>query len=86
LSKKPDDPTGRVVIDDRGRAVWKTSLDTAQLKALAQPLSLEGEEPAAGAEPGEKRRTLDDMRKLSEEIKASKVWYRGPKPRGPSST
>jgi len=82
------------VTDERGRSVWQTPLDSAQLKALSEQLSLEGQETgqkvgmdASGKPaPREKRRTLDDMRKLSEQIKSSKVWYRVPRPRRGSSS
>lgn len=85
MKTKPEDSTGRVVIDDRGRSIWQSPLDAAQLKALGEGLHLEGENSAAAKR--EKRRTLDDMRMLSEQIKTSKVWFRVPKGRrGGSST
>jgi len=73
MSKKSDGPTGRVVIDERGRSVWRTPLNTDQVKALSTQLSLEGEAPPLGANPAGKRRTLDDMRQLSEEIKKNRL-------------
>jgi len=62
-------------------------VDTAVVRALGEELSLEGSSPASSTHgsnpydradmtpagtPGTKRRTLDDMRKLSEFIKRTK--------------
>jgi len=86
LKKKIEGPSGRVITDDRGRSIWQTPMDSAQLKALSEQLSLECQD-APGQPVREKRRTLDDMRKLSEQIKSSKVWYRVPRSlRGGSSS
>jgi hypothetical protein len=62
-------------------------LDTARVRALGEELSLDsaapGQDPPpldpynrnpAPGEPRPKRRTLDDMRKLSEEIRKTKHW------------
>lgn len=65
--------------------------DTARVRALGEDLSLESPTqgvPAldpynrggAAADPmakPAKRRTLDDMRKLSEHIKQTRIWKRG---------
>jgi hypothetical protein len=63
------------------------NVDTAVVRALGEGLSLEGSTPATPTDgsnpydrtdmtpadkPGAKRRTLDDMRKLSESIKRTK--------------
>jgi len=68
---------------------WKadTKIDTALVRALGEDLSLESSaEPAPSgnpydriqvgqsAEDGAKRRTLDDMRRLSKKIKDTKHW------------
>ena len=88
-------PTGRAVVNERGRQVWewlsdtgtfRREIDTERLKALGVDLSCgdQSGEPGAGANPYDqsstaadapppdrKRRSLDDMRRLSEEIKAA---------------
>jgi hypothetical protein len=71
--------------------VWKsdTAVDTAVVRALGEGLALDGaSNQADGANPYDqssvssstelisKRRTLDDMRLLSETIKRSKHWRR----------
>lgn len=63
------------------------NVDTAVVRALGEELTLEGQalsgstsgsnpydrtDMTLGGEPGTKRRTLDDMRKLSESIKRTK--------------
>jgi hypothetical protein len=64
MSKKPDAQSGRVAFDDRG-----------QPEASPVP-RVEGFDPystATAPRPAQKpRRTLDDMRKLSEEIKRNR--------------
>lgn len=67
------------------------NVDTAVVRALGEGLSLEGSGPAPSGQgsnpydradmtpadpPGTKRRTLDDMRKLSESIKRTKQTTR----------
>jgi hypothetical protein len=70
---------------------WRsdTKIDTTIVRALGEELSFEtSSAPAEGSNPydrtaakgldeeGKKRRTLDDMRRLSEKIKRSKHWTR----------
>jgi hypothetical protein len=56
MSSKPDPKTGRVAYDDRGQHVGFDPYSTA----------------TAHEQPRTPRRTLDDMRKLSEEIKRNR--------------
>jgi len=85
MSKSPRKLKGRPATDDRGNATWKWSgeseseIETTQIKALAEGLSLE--RPAQKVEPdpynqstsqgkeATRGRSLDDMRRLSEEMK-----------------
>jgi len=92
----PDQPSGRIAFDDRGRAVWqwrtdtgdfRSDIDTQTVRALqdATDVKLAGvtPTPAASHDPyrsadaphaleKKPRRTLDDMRRLSEEIKRAR--------------
>jgi hypothetical protein len=85
MSKKPDARSGRVTYDvDTG--VFSSDADTQPMRQLQEDASVElGKEPAPRVEgfdpystatsPGSSekpRRTLDDMRKLSEEIKRNR--------------
>jgi hypothetical protein len=101
MSKKfdPHSPSGRIVFDARGNAVWqwrtetgeyKSEVDTQTVRALqdatvatlgAAPVSTPTQSvnhdpysTAGASRSAEKtpRRTLDDMRKLSEEIKRAR--------------
>jgi hypothetical protein len=89
---KPQKPVGQVVIDEHGSRTWvwrgDEGVDTAQVRALGEGLSLDNT-PPGGAPlaldpynqipvPGKapKRRTLDDMRQLNEQIKKAKCWKR----------
>ena len=88
----PQQPSGRIAFDDRGKAVWewrtatgdyKADVDTQTVRALqdSADVKLAGAQPPApnldpystadSPRPVDKarRRTLDDMRKLSEQIK-----------------
>lgn len=100
-------PTGRVVFDARGQAIWEWEVapgefsrdpDTGMLPALAvdNPLSLAApDEPVSGQRaPGNAdgagdprnqavpragaveapRKSLDDLRRLSEDIKRARYW------------
>jgi hypothetical protein len=94
-------PSGRIVFDERGRAVWewrtdtgfKTDVDTQQVRALQEAANVDiSEAPTSPVSDnpystGDKRdviakraprRTLDDMRKLSEEIKQSRMHKKTP--------
>lgn len=82
-------PAGRVTFDQQGNAVWQpfTEVNTDQtLNVLLRidelsvddaggaGVSLTGFDPYGGApERKEKRRTIDDMRKLSEQIKNERL-------------
>jgi hypothetical protein len=91
----PQQPSGRIAFDDRGKAVWewrtatgdyKSDVDTQTVRALqdSADVNLAGAQPAVpnldpyssadSPRPVDKgrRRTLDDMRKLSEEIKRAR--------------
>jgi hypothetical protein len=91
----PQQPSGRIAFDDRGKAVWewrtatgdyKSDVDTQTVRALqdSADVNLAGAQPAVPnldpystadiPRPADKgrRRTLDDMRKLSEEIKRAR--------------
>jgi hypothetical protein len=85
MSKKPDTRSGHVTYDvDTG--VFSRDVDTQPMRQLQDNASVElGKEPAPPVEgfdpystatsPGSSekpRRTLDDMRKLSEEIKRNR--------------
>ena len=97
MSKKPkpnsNDPTGRIIFDDRGNATWEwrtetgtfsRNIDTVRVRALQDAADVKlSETQPSGTDPystadrqpiDEKtsRRTLDDMRKLSETIKQSR--------------
>jgi hypothetical protein len=88
---KTSKPSGRPVVDEKGNRTWKwageDSMDTARVRALGEELSLEtpGEghptvDPYNRHVPPPKppkRRTLDDMRRLSEHIKKTKIWKPG---------
>jgi FHA domain len=85
MSKPRKKLKGRPATDDRGNATWKwggeseTKIETTQVRALAEGLSLEP--PAQKVEPdpynqstsqgkeGTRGRSLDDMRRLNEEMK-----------------
>ncbi|MBV8803721.1 MAG: hypothetical protein JO042_01715 [Sinobacteraceae bacterium] len=87
---KPQKPVGQVVADENGNRSWvwqsEDGVDTARVRALAEDLSLDKAAPGQAIptldpynqdslrtkEP--KRRTLDDMRRLSEQIKNAKQW------------
>jgi hypothetical protein len=96
----PEHPSGRIVFDERGKAVWewrtetgnfKADIDTRQVRALQESSDVKlgetpNQTPASGndpyrtadglkppAEQAPRRRTLDDMRKLSEEIKRARA-------------
>jgi hypothetical protein len=93
----PQQPSGRIAFDDRGRAVWewrtgtgdfKSDVDTQTVRALQDatdvglasptPAQQTNHDPYSSANvprAAEKkgRRTLDDMRKLSEEIKRARA-------------
>jgi hypothetical protein len=86
-------PVGGAISDENGGRSWVwqdgDQLDTTRVRALGEGLSLDAahaqqkhvrsdpynREPAPAAP--KKRRTLDDMRTLSEVIKNSKHWKRG---------
>jgi hypothetical protein len=85
VSKPPRKLTGRPAFDDRGNATWKfageneADIETGRVRALAEGLSLEApsqevspdpynQELAQGKEKA-KRRSLDDMRRLDEQMK-----------------
>jgi len=85
-------PTGRVVTAEDGSRSWvwhgDSETDTAQVRALGEGLSLDST-PSGQAAPtldpynqsairkkDAKRRSLDDMRRLSEQIKNAKRWKR----------
>jgi hypothetical protein len=70
---------------------WQNDVDTASVRALGEELSLDDSpldkrppsqnpyDRAASPKPEKdqpKRRTLDDMRRLSDQIKRSKSWKR----------
>jgi|KBSSwiStaDraftv2_1062776.scaffolds.fasta_scaffold01386_2 hypothetical protein len=90
MSKPPErKPAGRPVTDERGNQTWKadSKIDTALVRALGEDLSLESSaNPAPSCDPYDrisagpsaedaaKRRTLDDMRRLSKKIKNTKYW------------
>jgi hypothetical protein len=90
--KKSTPAGGAISDDKGNRSwVWKgEELDTARVRALGEELSLDGAPPpglgppaldpynrvTAPGEAPPKRRTLDDMRKLSEQIKKAKQWKR----------
>lgn len=69
--------TGRVGFDDKGNAVWEwekstgifaRDISTTRLRRLQDALELsDGDQSAAARRT--KKRTLDDMRRLSEQIK-----------------
>jgi len=92
MGKSTDDkPSGRVAFDPGGRAVWEwevepgvfvRDIDTQRLKSLQPPdgLTLEDDDAASSQPPVEEpaRRTLDDLRKLSDEIKRARQWPPNP--------
>ena len=85
MPKTPRKLMGRPAFDDRGNATWEwaakdpTEITMARLKALAEGLSLEAPSQEASPDPYSRtllegtektrRRSLDDMRLLSEKIK-----------------
>jgi hypothetical protein len=87
MSKKPDTQSGRVTYDVE-TGVFNRDVDTRPMRRLQEDASVKlGEEPAptprvegfdpysTATSPGSSekpRRTLDDMRKLSEEIKRNR--------------
>lgn len=98
----PQQPSGRIAFDDRGRAVWEWRTDTGDYKAdidtqtvralqdatdvrLAAPAPTQqtNHDPyhsadAPRAAEKKPRRTLDDMRRLSEEIKRAREALKKP--------
>ena len=87
----PKKPSGRPISDAKGNRTWEwhsnSKVDTGVVKALGDDLSIESSS-VQGSNPYEqdtnkppregekKRRTLDDMRRLSDTIKRSKHWTR----------
>lgn len=85
MSKPPKKLEGRPAFDDRGNATWEwaakdpTEITMGRLKALAEGLSFEALPEQSSPDPYNqallegtektKRRSLDDMRLLSEKIK-----------------
>jgi FHA domain len=85
VPKPPKKLKGRPTFDARGNAIWKfaeksdTEVKTANVRALAEGLSLEGPSQAVSLDPynqaltqGEEKpkgRSLDDMRRLNEQMK-----------------
>ncbi len=88
----PKKPSGRPISDEKGNRTWEwhsnAKVDTGVVKALGDGLSIEPSTDAPQDNPYErdaskpprvgekKRRTLDDMRRLSDTIKRSKHWTR----------
>lgn len=85
MSKPPQKPKGRPATDERGNSTWKwdgggeARVDTARVRALGEELSLEPPPQAVDLDPYRqstlhgkqkpKGRSLDDMRRLNEEMK-----------------
>jgi FHA domain len=85
MSKPPRKLKGRPATDERGNATWKwggeseTEIETTQVKALAEGLSLEPPPEKGHPDPynqstsqgkaATRGRSLDDMRRLNEEMK-----------------
>jgi hypothetical protein len=83
MSKPRKSLSGRPVTDERGNCTWEWKIDTARIRALADGVSLDEPPVVGSADPYNltsetthaaqpqtaKRRSLDDMRRLSEEIK-----------------
>jgi hypothetical protein len=86
MSKSSKKPEGRPITDDRGNSTWKwagdTEVETAHLSALAEGVALAGLPQDVGLDPynksspppkqDTKRRSLDDMRRLNEQIRLAK--------------
>lgn len=81
-----DGPAGRVTFDKQGNAVWQPFTEVNSDETLINLLRIDElsvDDPAGaltgfdpyggGQEPREKRRTIDDMRKLSEQIKNQRL-------------
>jgi hypothetical protein len=85
MSKPPQRPKGRPATDERGNSTWKwegeseTHVETALVRALGEGLSLETPPQNVDLDPYSqssshgkektKGRSLDDMRRLNEEMK-----------------
>ena len=85
MSKPRRKLTGRPVIDDRGNSTWKwggksgTEVQTDKVRELAEGLSLEQPNEPANLDPYNQpisqgrgkpnRRSLDDMRRLNDQMK-----------------
>jgi hypothetical protein len=83
MSKPPKKLTGRPTTDDRGNSIWKwtgeSDVESVRVRALAEGLSLEAPSPEESLDPYNqltpdgtgttKGRSLDDMRRLNEEMK-----------------
>jgi FHA domain len=85
MSKAPRKLKGRPATDERGNATWKwggeseAEVETTQVRALAEGLSLEPSPQKVHPDPynqstsqskeGSRGRSLDDMRRLNEEMK-----------------
>ena len=85
MSKPRRNLTGRPEIDDRGNSTWKwggetgSEVETQRVRALGEGLSLEPSHEQPSLDPYNqpisqgrerlKRRSLDDMRRLSDQMK-----------------
>jgi hypothetical protein len=83
MSKPPKKLTGRPTTDDRGNSTWKwtgdSEVESVRVRALAEGLSLEAPSSEANLDPYNqststgkgttKGRSLDDMRRLNEDMK-----------------
>src|ERR1700688_2385431 len=85
MSKPPKKLIGRPTTDDRGNSTWRweTAVDTARVRALAEGLSFEplpqegdlnpyNQSTSQGKEKT-KARSLDDMRRLNEQMKRERA-------------
>ena len=85
MSKPPNKLTGRPITDDRGHSTWRweTEFDTVRVRALAEGLSFEPQPQEGDLDPynqstsqgkGKTRgRSLDDMRRLNEQMKRKRA-------------
>ena len=89
MSKPPKKLIGRATTDDRGNSTWRweTGVDTARVRALAEGLSFDplpqeedqerdlnpyNQSTSQGKEKT-KGRSLDDMRRLNEQMKRERA-------------